>query len=81
MACQAKQVFYVTDPSNKKIVVVCNGKRILSTDDIDDSTLDVNEISTFSSGLPNIDVENETDENHGLRVDHGEGIWENLPTV
>ncbi|KAL3619812.1 hypothetical protein CASFOL_034724 [Castilleja foliolosa] len=80
MACQAKQIFYVTDPSNKKISVVCNGKRIISSDENDDSNLDINEIPAFSSGLPDIDSEHEIDDVHAIRVDHCEGIWENVTT-
>ncbi|KAL3617164.1 hypothetical protein CASFOL_038911 [Castilleja foliolosa] len=80
MACQAKQVFYVTDPSNKNLSVVCNGKRVISSDDNDDTTLDIDEIPAFSSGLPSIDSEHETDDVHAIRVDHSEGIWENIQT-
>ncbi|KAL3648207.1 hypothetical protein CASFOL_007631 [Castilleja foliolosa] len=80
MASQAKQVFYVTDPSNKNLSVVCNGKRIISSDDQDDLTLDMNEMPAHSLPLPGIDSEHETDDVLVVRVDHCEGIWENNPT-
>ncbi|KAL3650054.1 hypothetical protein CASFOL_006457 [Castilleja foliolosa] len=80
MASQVKQVFYITDPSNKNVSVVLHGKRIISGDDNDESSLDVSEISAFSSGLPNINSEVISDDVQAVRVDHTEGIWENIPT-
>lgn len=41
MASQAKQVFYVCDPSNKKWSVVLQGKNIHEHNDNLDSTLDI----------------------------------------
>ncbi|KAL3628066.1 hypothetical protein CASFOL_028168 [Castilleja foliolosa] len=81
MANQVKQVFYITDPSNKNVSVVLHGKRILSGDDNDESNLDVSEMSTFSSGLPDINSEIVIDDVHAVRVDHTEGIWENAQVV
>ncbi|KAL3652259.1 hypothetical protein CASFOL_001940 [Castilleja foliolosa] len=80
MACQAKQVFYVRDPNNKNLSVVCNGKRIISKDDNDDTTLDIDEMAAFSPSLPDNNSEHETDDVHAIRLDHCEGIWENIPT-
>ncbi|KAL3637653.1 hypothetical protein CASFOL_018524 [Castilleja foliolosa] len=80
MASQVKQVFYITDPSNKNVFVVLHGKRILPGDD-DESNLDVYEISTFSSGLPDINSEIVIDDVHAVIVDHTEGIWENVQTL
>ncbi|KAL3639232.1 hypothetical protein CASFOL_017139 [Castilleja foliolosa] len=78
MASQVKQVFYITDPSNANVSVVLHGKRIISGDDNDESSLDVSEISAFSSGLPNINSEVVIDDVHAVRVDHTEGTWENI---
>ncbi|KAL3638081.1 hypothetical protein CASFOL_018094 [Castilleja foliolosa] len=80
MASQVKQVFYITDPSNKNVSVVLHGKRLISGDD-DESNLDVCEISTFSSGLADINSEIVIDDVHAVRVDHTEGIWENVQTI
>ncbi|KAL3648182.1 hypothetical protein CASFOL_007606 [Castilleja foliolosa] len=81
MASQVKQVFYITDPSNKTVSVVLHGKRIISSDENDESSLDVSELSSFSSGLPNINSEVVVDDVHAVRLDHSEGIWENVATV
>ncbi|KAL3652086.1 hypothetical protein CASFOL_001767 [Castilleja foliolosa] len=81
MASQVKQVFYITDPSNNNVSVVLHGKRIVSGDDNDESSLDVCEISGFSSGLPDINSEVVTDDVPVVRSDHSEGIWENIPTI
>ncbi|XP_031127665.1 uncharacterized protein LOC116029765 [Ipomoea triloba] len=74
MASQGKQVFYVSDPSDKKLSVVLHGKRQITTDGIED--VDVEEIPPFSSCLLPIIVDNEIDEVHASRDDHNEGIWE-----
>ncbi|KAL3628010.1 hypothetical protein CASFOL_028112 [Castilleja foliolosa] len=81
MANQVKQVFYITDPSNKSVSVVLHGKRVASPDENDESSLDVCEFSAFSSGLPNINSEVVNDDVHAVRFDHSEGIWENIQTV
>ncbi|CAA0815189.1 Unknown protein [Striga hermonthica] len=56
MASQAKQVFYVIDPSNENCSVVLHGKRQVSDDDKNDLTIDVSE---FPSTRSRITVENE----------------------
>ncbi|CAA0824197.1 Unknown protein [Striga hermonthica] len=56
MASQAKQVFYVIDPSNENCSVVLHGKRQVSDDDKNDLTIDVSE---FPSNTSRIAVENE----------------------
>ncbi|KAL3648211.1 hypothetical protein CASFOL_007635 [Castilleja foliolosa] len=38
-------------------------------------------MSTFSSGLPDINSEIVIDDVHAVRVDHTEGIWENAQVV
>ncbi|KAL3619575.1 hypothetical protein CASFOL_034487 [Castilleja foliolosa] len=72
MASQVKQIFYITDPSNKTLSVVLHGKRIISSDENDESSLDVSEISAFSSGLPNINSEVVVDDVHAVMFDHSE---------
>ncbi|CAA0839272.1 Unknown protein [Striga hermonthica] len=47
MACQAKQVFYVSDPSDQHWSVVLQGKRQL-VDDTDEPSLDMYEFPTLS---------------------------------
>ncbi|KAL3654673.1 hypothetical protein CASFOL_001408 [Castilleja foliolosa] len=81
MASQVKQVFYITDPSNKNVSVVLHGKKIISSDENDELSLDVSEFSAFSSGLPNINSEDVVDEVQAVRFDHSEGIWENVATM
>ncbi|CAA0810561.1 Unknown protein, partial [Striga hermonthica] len=56
MASQAKQVFYIIDPSNENCSVVLHGKRQVSDDDKNDLTIDVSE---FPSTTSRIVVENE----------------------
>lgn len=80
MAVQAKQVFYITDPSNKRWSVVLQGKKMTATDDIKDSSLDISETLSFSSKMPNFNEEDEVDDVHATRDDHHEGIWENIVT-
>ncbi|KAL3653958.1 hypothetical protein CASFOL_003639 [Castilleja foliolosa] len=81
MASQVKQVFYITDPSNKNVSVVLHGKKIISSDENDELSLDVGELSAFSSGLPDINSEDVVDDVQAVRFDHSEGIWENVATM
>ena len=80
MAAQARQVFYVEDPSDLRWSIVLQGKTSGITYDINASTLDVNNMPTFSPQTPSINVENEKDDVHVTRNDHHEGLWENMPT-
>ena len=80
MATQAKQVFYVEDPSDSRRSVVLQGKTSGITYDIDGSTLDVNDMSAFSPQMPFINAENEEDDVYTTHNDHDEGLWENTPT-
>ena len=50
MASQAKQVFYVTDPSNKKWSVVLQGK-VHDSDENHDENLDISETHPFSTNV------------------------------
>ena len=78
MATQAKQVFYVEDPSDSRRSVVLQEKTSGITYDIDGSTLDVNDMPIFSPHMPSINGENEEDDVHATRNDHDEGLWENM---
>jgi len=80
MASQAKQVFYVTDPANKRWSVVLQGRTIHYTDYIDELILDISETPSFSSNMPTLNVDNEVDDVHVVRDDHNEGLWENILT-
>ncbi|XP_019183937.1 PREDICTED: uncharacterized protein LOC109178839 [Ipomoea nil] len=77
MASQAKQVFYVTDPSDKKWSVVLHGKRQITGEGNEDVSYEIEEIPPFSSSLLLVIIDNEIDEVHASRDDHHEGLWEN----
>ncbi|XP_019173250.1 PREDICTED: uncharacterized protein LOC109168723 [Ipomoea nil] len=77
MASQVKQVFFVTDPSDKKWSVVLHGKRQITGDGNEDVSYEIEEIPPFSSSLLPVIIDNEIDEVHASRDDHHEGLWEN----
>ena len=79
MAALAKQMFYIQDPSDLRWSVVLQGETSGIPYYIDASTLDVNELPTFSPQMPSINAENEEDDVHANRNDHHEGFWENTP--
>ena len=78
MAAQARQVFYVEDPTDSRWSVVLQGKISGIPPDTDASTLDVNEMATFSQQMPSINVENVDDDVYANHIDHEEGLWENM---
>ena len=80
LAAQARQVFYVEDPSDARWSVVLQGKTTGIPPDIDVSTLDVNDIPTFCTEMPSVNAENEEDDVFANRIDHDEGLWENIAT-
>ena len=80
MAAQARQVFYVEDPSDSRWLVVLQGKTSGIPPDTDASTLDVNDMPTFSTQMPSVNAENEEDDVYANRIDHDEGLWENTST-
>ena len=80
LAAQARQVFYVEDPNDSRWSVVLQGKTIGISPDIDASTLDVNDMPTFSTEMPPVNDENEEDDVYANRIDHDEGLWENTST-
>ncbi|XP_058776657.1 uncharacterized protein LOC131650977 [Vicia villosa] len=76
MASQAKQVFYVTDPCNKRWSVVLQGK-VHDSDENQDANLDISETPPLSTNVPTFIEEDVEDDVHAIRIDHEEGIWEN----
>ncbi|KAG5046955.1 hypothetical protein JHK86_016361 [Glycine max] len=68
LAAQARQVFYVEDPNDSRWSVVLQGKTIGISPDIDASTLDVNDMPTFSTEMPPVNDENEEDDDSDLNV-------------
>ncbi|KAK2368893.1 hypothetical protein QL285_082056 [Trifolium repens] len=77
MASQAKQVFYVSDPSNnsnKKWSVVLQGKTNHEPNDNEHATLDINETPSFSQRMPTLVEDTIVDEVYATRDDHQEGI-------
>ena len=79
MASQAKQVFYVTDLTNKRWLVVLHGRIMHDTHENDNLTFDISETPSFSTNMPTLNVDNEVDDVHATRDDHHEGLWENVP--
>ena len=74
------QVFYIEDPANRGKHVVLPGKRhivgvgnVVDEEDYDQT----DECLPFSSGIEPLPIETE---GVYLRSDHGEGIWEKIPT-
>ncbi|XP_014631515.1 uncharacterized protein [Glycine max] len=80
MAAQARQVFYVQDPCNSSLCVVLQGRPSGMNYHNDESTLDIGQMSGFSKQLPSMNEADEVDDGHANRVDHDEGLWENIPT-
>eukprot|EP00256_Glycine_max_P065499 XP_025980094.1 uncharacterized protein LOC100817331 [Glycine max] len=80
MAAQARQVFYVQDPCNSSLSVALQGRPSGMTYHNDESTLDIGQMSSFSKQLPSMNEADEVDDGHANRVDHDEGLWENIPT-
>ncbi|XP_057453002.1 uncharacterized protein LOC130744857 [Lotus japonicus] len=75
MASQAKQVFYVTDPSNKRWSVALQPKTTHGSDE----TLHISEIPSSATNVLTSNEENEENEVDDVqvtRLDHEEGIWE-----
>ena len=81
MAYQAKQVFYVKDPSNERWSVVIQGRNEPHVDNHDDSIVQYANNSSFSRQLPLMNEENDVDEVHATRTDHNVGIWRNIATL
>jgi len=81
MAYQAKQVFYVKNPSNQRWSVVIKGRNEHDVKNHDDSRVQYADYSSLSRQLPPLNEENNVDEVHATRTDHIEGLWENIVTL
>jgi len=66
MAYQAKQVFYVKDPSNERLSVVIHGRTEHDVRPQDDSGVNFVEKSLFSRQLPPSNDENDVDKLFGF---------------
>jgi len=74
MAYQAKQVFYVKDPSNERLSIVIQGRTEHDVHPYDDSRIQSVDKSSFSRQLPPLNDENDVDEVLATRHDHNEEI-------
>jgi hypothetical protein len=78
MASQAKQVFYVCDPSDKKWSVVLQGKNMhTAIEDTIADDVDISE-SPFSLRIHTAIEDTIADDVYATRGDHEEGIWEKV---
>lgn len=77
MVTQEKQVFYVTDPSDKRWSIILQGKHIPHNDENHDLNFDI--LSTFSyvTQMSMLYEDVDRDVVHAIRNSHEEGIWEN----
>ncbi|GAU36132.1 hypothetical protein TSUD_292920 [Trifolium subterraneum] len=76
MASQAKQVFYVEDPSpNSRWSVVLQGKNVQGSDENQAVILNISETLHLSTNVPTFVEEDEEDDVQAIRSDHQEGIW------
>ena len=75
LASQATQVFYVTDPANKQLSIVLQGKKqrdCAPTLDLDDEIPPLSPIPPSPCELESI----VDDDQFAARTDHCEGIWD-----
>ncbi|CAM8896072.1 unnamed protein product [Rhodiola kirilowii] len=72
MAEQARQVFYVRDPSNNNHFVVFHVKQQVISDTFEDLAEECMPVCTI---VPVKNDDSEADDEIQLREDHGEGIW------
>jgi len=80
MAYEAKQVFYVKDPSNERLSIVIQERTEYDVYNHDDSIVQHAD-NSFSRHLPPVNEENDVDEVHATWNDHNEGIWKNIVTL
>jgi len=80
MVEQDRQVFYVQEPCDSRLLVVLRQRPIGINDHNDYSTLDICETPTFFTKMPSIIEENEVDDICANHNDHDEGLWENIRT-
>jgi len=70
MAYQAKQAFYVKDPSNQRCSVVIQGRNEHNVDNHEDSRVQYVDYSSLSRQLPLLNEENDVDEVHATKTYH-----------
>ncbi|KAI9111159.1 hypothetical protein K1719_017770 [Acacia pycnantha] len=70
---------YITDQENKIWSVALQRKRVTDIDEEIHSNYGLPESTLFSRGLPDMKEEDEVNNEHGIRNDHHEGIWEDIP--
>ncbi|XP_028208335.1 uncharacterized protein LOC114391537 [Glycine soja] len=80
MAVQARQVFYVEDPSDPTWSVVIQGRKFDMTDYSHYAPFDVTDMPPVNDQIPVIEATDEDDVEHAMRHDHHEGLWENNDT-
>ena len=80
MAVQARQVFYVEDPSDPTWFVVIQGKKFDMTDYTHYAAFDVTDMPPVNDQIPVMEATDEDDVEHATRHDHHEGLWENNDT-
>ena len=83
LSFQAKQVFYVTDPTSSKWSIVLLSNKVIGDNNVNQSDVDV-ENESYVRGNESY-VRNDQDENiivdeSYIRHDHNDGIWIN-PSV
>ncbi|XP_006590121.1 uncharacterized protein [Glycine max] len=80
MAVQARQVFYVEDPSDPTWSVVIQGRKFDMTDYSHYAAFDVTDMPPVNDQIPVIEATDKDDVEHAMRHDHHEGLWENNDT-
>jgi len=63
-------VFDVTNPTNKRWLVVLQGRTMHSTDEKDYLILDISETPSFSTNMPTLNVDNEVDDMYATHDYH-----------
>ena len=74
LASQAKQVFYVTDPTSTKWSIVLLSNKVVDDNGVDQGDIDVENQSCIRQ---NDQDENIIADESYIRNDHNEGIWIN----
>ena len=80
MAVQARQVFYVQDPSDSRWSVFVQGRKFSMSDYSDGSSVDVSDMPIACQQMPIINGIDHDDVVHATRNDHHKGLWENNHT-
>ena len=80
MAMQARQVFYVEDPSDPTWSVAIQGRKFYMTDYSHYAAFDVTDMPPVNDQIPRMEAIDKDDVEHATRHDHHEGLWENNDT-